>query len=132
MMISGALCGLGAALYITGQSPHTVHTLSAFENVGFNGLSVAFIAFSSPIGCIFTGLLFGGLLYGGAGLQSRIGAPTEIINIVIGVIVFFCALSYLIPRVMESVFGGRRARKEAKAAAKRAEKAASAKGGNNV
>ena len=49
MMISGALCGLGAGLYVTGQSPHTVSTLSAFENVGFNGLSVAFIAFSSPI-----------------------------------------------------------------------------------
>ena len=132
MMISGALCGLGAALYITGQSPHTVNTLSAFENVGFNGLSVAFIAFSSPIGCIFTGLLFGGLLYGGAGLQSQIGAPTEIINIVIGVIVFFCALSYLIPRFMESAFGARRARREAKAAARRAKKAASGKGGNNV
>lgn len=103
MMISGALCGLGAAFYITGQSPHTVSTLSAFENVGFNGLSVAFIAFSSPIGCIFAGLLFGGLLYGGAGLQSKIGAPTEIINIVIGVIVFFCALSYLIPRFVEKL-----------------------------
>ena len=77
MMISGALCGLGAGLYITGQSPHTVSTLSSFENVGFNGLSVAFIAFSSPIGCVLAGLLFGGLLYGGAGLQSKIGAPTE-------------------------------------------------------
>ena len=101
MMISGALCGLGAAFYVTGQSPHTVSTLSAFENVGFNGLSVAFIAFSSPIGCLFAGLLFGGLLYGGAGLQSKVGAPTEIINIVIGVIVFFCALSYLIPRFVD-------------------------------
>ena len=107
MMISGALCGLGAGFYITGQSPHTVATLSAFENVGFNGLSVAFIAFSSPIGCIFAGLLFGGLLYGGAGLQSKIGAPTEIINIVIGVIVFFCALSYLIPRFAERMEAAR-------------------------
>ena len=31
MMISGALCGLGAAFYITGQSPHTVSTLSALS-----------------------------------------------------------------------------------------------------
>ena len=124
MMISGALCGLGAAFYITGQSPHTVATLSAFENVGFNGLSVAFIAFSSPIGCILTGLLFGGLLYGGAGLQSKIGAPTEIINIVIGVIVFFCALSYLIPRFVERRDGIRLSKKRKKEAMK--------KGGSNV
>ena len=132
MMISGALCGLGAALYITGQSPHTVSTLSGFENVGFNGLSVAFIAFSSPIGCIFTGLLFGGLLYGGAGLQSRIGAPTEIINIVIGVIVFFCALSYLLPRFAESRAGARLARKKAAAEKKAKNSKAAEKGGNNV
>ena len=108
MMISGALCGLGAGLYITGQSPHTVSTLSSFENVGFNGLSVAFIAFSSPIGCVLAGLLFGGLLYGGAGLQSKIGAPTEIINIIIGIIVFFCALSYLIPQFVERLDSSRR------------------------
>ncbi len=100
MMISGALCGLGAAFYITGQSPHLLNTLSASENVGFNGLSVAFIAQSSPIGCIFAGLLFGGLLYGGATLQSQLGAPTEIINIVIGVIVFLVALSVVIPQLM--------------------------------
>ena len=114
MMISGALCGLGAGLYITGQSPHTVSTLSAFENVGFNGLSVAFIAFSSPIGCLFAGLLFGGLLYGGAGLQSKVGAPTEIINIIIGIIVFFCALSYLIPQFVERLDSSRRSKKERK------------------
>lgn len=101
MMISGALCGLGAAFYITGQQPHLLNTLSATENVGFNGLSVAFIAQSSPIGCLFAGLLFGGLLYGGAGLQSQLGAPTEIINIVIGVIVFLVALSVVIPQFLD-------------------------------
>ena len=127
MMISGALCGLGAAFYITGQSPHTVATLSAFENVGFNGLSVAFIAFSSPIGCLFAGLLFGGLLYGGAGLQSKVGAPTEIINIVIGVIVFFCALSYLIPRFVERRDAARLNKKRKKQAQK-----AMKKGGAHV
>ncbi len=102
MMISGALCGLGAAFYITGQQPHLLNTLSSSENIGFNGLSVAFIAQNSPIGCIFAGLLFGGLLYGGATLQSQLGAPTEIINIIIGVIVFLVALSILIPRFLDT------------------------------
>ncbi len=111
MMISGALCGLGAAFYITGQSPHLLNTLSATENVGFNGLSVAFIAQSSPIGCIFAGLLFGGLLYGGATLQSQLGAPTEIINIVIGIIVFLVALSVVIGRLM-NYFAKKEAPKE--------------------
>ncbi|MDD3260729.1 MAG: ABC transporter permease [Oscillospiraceae bacterium] len=97
MLIAGALSGLAAALTITGTNPHRISILSAFENNGFNGLSVAFIAGSSPIGCIFAGLLFGGLLYGGQSIQANIGAPSEIINIMIGTIVFFVALTKVVP-----------------------------------
>ena len=61
-------------------------------------------------------------LYGGAGLQSRVGAPTEIINIVIGVIVFFVALSYLIPRFVDRLDASRLNRKRAREA-KKAQKA---------
>jgi len=103
MLISGALCGLGAAFYITGQWPHSLSSLSNFEGYGLNGLSVAFIAMSSPIGCVFAGLLFGGLLYGGSTLQLMMGVPTEIINIIIGVIVFFCALTYILPKLIDKI-----------------------------
>jgi len=97
MLIAGALAGLAGALAVTGVSPHKISTMAAFENNGFNGLSVALIAGSSPIGCIFAGLLFGGLLYGGQSVQSAIGAPSEIINIMIGTIVFFVALTKIVP-----------------------------------
>lgn len=101
MLIAGALSGLAAALVITGTNPHRISTLAAFENNGFNGLSVAFIAGSSPIGCIFAGLLFGGLLYGGQSIQAEVGAPTEVINIMIGTIVFFVALTRMVPALAD-------------------------------
>ncbi len=97
MLIAGAISGLAGALTITGMAPHNISTISVFENNGFNGLSVALIANSSPIGCIFAGLLFSGLLYGGQSIQSEIGAPSEIINIMIGTIVFFVALTKIVP-----------------------------------
>ena len=97
MVIAGAIAGLAGALQITGSDPHRISTLAAFENYGFNGLSVALIANSSPVGCIFAGLLFGGLLYGGGSIQSDVGAPSEIINIMIGTIVFFIALATIFP-----------------------------------
>lgn len=102
MLISGALSGLAGALMVTGVS-HKIATLGAFENYGFNGLSVALIAGSSPIGCIFAGLLFAGLLYGGGSIQSEIGAPSEIINIMIGTIVFFIALAKIIPVLADKI-----------------------------
>ncbi|OCN00304.1 ABC transporter permease [Clostridium sp. W14A] len=103
MVIAGALAGLAGALAITGTAPHKISTLAAFENNGFNGLSVALIAGSSPIGCIFAGLLFGGLLYGGQSVQQDVGAPTEIINIMIGTIVFFVALTKIVPVLAEKL-----------------------------
>ena len=103
MCISGALCGLAGALTITGTSPHSISTLAAFENNGFNGLSVAFIAGCSPIGCIPASFLFAGLIYGGQSVQQVMGAPTEIINIMIGTIVFFMALGGVVPMLAERI-----------------------------
>lgn len=96
MTIAGAISGLAGALTITGIEPHCLTMLAAFENNGFNGFSVALIAGSSPIGCIFAGLLFGGLIYGGQSVQLAVGAPTDIINIMIGTIVFFVALARVV------------------------------------
>lgn len=103
MLISGAICGLAGALTITGVAPHRISQMAAFENNGFNGMAVALIAGSSPIGCIFAGLLFGGLIYGGQSVQAEIGAPTEIINIMIGTIVFFVALTVAIPPLADKL-----------------------------
>ena len=119
MVISGALCGLAGALTITGTSPHSISTLAAFENNGFNGLSVAFIAGCSPIGCIPASFLFAGLIYGGQSVQQVMGAPTEIINIMIGPIVFFMALGGIVPMLAERIERKRKLQAEeaAKAAA---------------
>ncbi len=101
MLIAGALSGLAAALNITGINPHNISHLAMFEQNGMNGIAVAFIAGGSPIGCIFSGLLFGGLLYGGQSIQYEIGAPSEIINIMIGTIVFFVALTKILPSLAD-------------------------------
>lgn len=101
MLIAGGLAGLAAALNITGINPHNISHLAMFEQNGMNGIAVAFIAGGSPLGCIFSGLLFGGLLYGGQSIQYEIGAPSEIINIMIGTIVFFVALTKILPSLAE-------------------------------
>lgn len=95
MFVAGAICGLAGALQVTGVMPHRISILAAHEGFGFDGISVALIANSSPIGCIFAGLLFGALKFGSSSIQTAVGAPSEIINIVIGTIVLFIAMSPL-------------------------------------
>lgn len=102
LLIAGAIAGLSGALSITGVSQR-LYELMALENYGFNGLSVALMAGGSPIGCIFSGLLFAGLTYGGGSIQLEIGAPSEIIDILIGTIVFCMALVTIIPLLIEKI-----------------------------
>lgn len=102
LLIAGAIAGLSGALSITGVSQR-LYELMALENYGFNGLSVALMAGGSPIGCILAGLLFAGLTYGGGTIQLEIGAPSEIIDILIGTIVFCMALVSVIPLIIEKI-----------------------------
>ena len=117
MVISGAVCGLAGSLNITGISPHTISTLSAMEGYGFNGLSVAFIAGCSTVGCIPASFLFASLIYGGASVQQVMGAPSDIINIMIGTIVFCTALPGITPMLANMIAKRRLQREEAAAAA---------------
>ena len=105
MTIAGALSGLAGALQVMGVS-HQISLLAAMEGYGFDGIAVSLIGNSTPIGCVFSGLLFGGLKYGGPKMQPAMGAPSEIINIVIGIIVFFIAIPQLIRLILE--FGKRK------------------------
>lgn len=95
MAIAGALSGLAGAVHVLGVTEE-VSVLAAMEGNGFDGIAVSLIAANSSIGCIFAGLLFGGLKYGGYKIQPAMGAPSEIISIVIGIIVFFISMPKLI------------------------------------
>jgi simple sugar transport system permease protein len=101
MLISGAISGLAGALTITGVPFHNLQVLAAFENNGFNGLSVALIAGGSPISCIFSGFLLSGLNYAGQTLQFKTNVPSEIINVMIGIIVFYTAIAQYFPYLAE-------------------------------
>lgn len=95
MVISGVLAGLGGATQVLGVT-REVSVLAAMEGNGFDGIAVALLGSSTAIGSVFSGILFGALKYGGPKIQSLMGAPSEIINILIGSIVFFTSMPSLI------------------------------------
>ncbi len=100
MAISGAIAGLAGAITVLGVSKN-IGILAAQQGYGFNGIAVSLIAGNNPIACIPAGILFAGLRFGGSKLNSRLNTPSEIINIVIGIIVLFIAM----PRLLEMVRG---------------------------
>ena len=105
MAISGAMAGLGGMVQLCGMGSR-ISQFSGQEGFGFEGITVALIASSNPIGCIFSGLFYGMMKYGGTKL-TLIGAPKEVINIIMGVIVLFIAISHIFRFFFNKKKGGK-------------------------
>jgi simple sugar transport system permease protein len=90
MGIAGLLSGLGGACQVLGVT-WKVTQLGAQESYGFDGFSVSMIGAINPIGTLFAGLFYGGMKYGGSRLNI-IGAPSELVNVIIGTIIYCIAI----------------------------------------
>ena len=90
LCISGAL---GGAVQIMGQSGRLVQ-FAGQEGYGFEGISVALIGSSNPIGCIFAGLFYGAMKFGGSKL-NMVQVPSQIISIIMGCVIIFIAISHV-------------------------------------
>ena len=89
--ISGALAGVGGAVQILGMAGR-ISQFAGQEGYGFQGITVALIAGSNPFGCILSGIFYGAMKYGGAKL-TMVGAPEEVIDIIMGCVIIFIAIS---------------------------------------
>lgn len=91
MGISGMLAALGGAVQVLGMAERIAQFASQ-EGYGFQGITVALIGGTNPIGCIFSGLFYGAMKYGGNKL-TVVNVPTEVVNIIMGTIILFIAIT---------------------------------------
>ena len=91
--ISGLLSGLGGAVQVLGMAGR-LRQFAGQEGFGFEGITVALIGSSNPIGCIFSGLFYGAMKYGGSKL-SIVKAPSEVVDIIMGCIVLLIAIAHV-------------------------------------
>ncbi len=99
MAIAGGLAGLGGAFFIlaptaiTGSSM-TYEPINIIAANGFNGIAVALLGHSHPIGIIFSSIFVSHIQRGGT-LTSLVGYKPEIIDVVIAVIIYFSAFAMI-------------------------------------
>ena len=91
LAISGALAGIGGALLLLGMGGR-ISVFSSQEGYGFAGIVVELIGVTNPFGVFAAGLFYGAMTYGGSKL-NLVGAPTQVVSIIMGTIVFFIAIS---------------------------------------
>jgi len=93
MLISGSFAGIGGGIYyLSGTAQYTIEKV--LLNMGFNGIPVALLASSNPIGTIFSALFISYIQVGGDAMQPEFAK--EIIDIIISVIIYLSAFSLLI------------------------------------
>ena len=94
MVLSGAIAGVGGATHVAGVL-HNVKDFMALPSYGFDGIAVALLAKSNPIGCIASALLFGTLNSSSRTLQLN-GIPKEIVYLIQAIIIIFVATDYIV------------------------------------
>ena len=107
MVIAGGLAGLGGAFAILAPSSiagssMTYEPISVIAANGFNGIAVALLGNSSPIGIIFSALFISYIQRGGT-LGTMFGYKPEIIDVVIAVIIYFSAFSMLMKNTLAKI-----------------------------
>lgn len=120
MAIAGGLAGLGGAFAIlapsgiTGSSM-TYEPINIIASAGFNGIAVALLGNSHPLGIIFSALFISHIQRGGT-LASLQGYKPEIIDVVIAVIIYFSAFAMVMNAAVGRFLKNRMHRNEAKEA----------------
>ncbi|MFC3882331.1 ABC transporter permease [Bacillus songklensis] len=95
MAISGAFAGLAGAMEGLGTFQN-MNSLSAFTGTGFDGIAVALLGGNNAVGIVLAAALFGGLKTAAPEMNFMADVPSELIDIVIALIIFFVASSYMI------------------------------------
>lgn len=104
MVIAGMLAGLGGGLlYLSGASGRHIKVVDELASEGFNGIPVALLGLSNPIGIIFSAIFISYITQGGNFLQTLNFAP-EVIDIIIAVIIYFSAFSLYFRRFLPWLF----------------------------
>lgn len=97
MIIAGGLSGLAGVTQYIGNASNI--QIGVMPSQGFDGVAVALLGSSTPVGVLFSALFFG-LLYSGKGFMNAMTEiPPEIADTIIAIIIYFAATSVLIERI---------------------------------
>lgn len=101
LAIGGALAGLGAAfLYLSGYAKWET-TQASVPGMGFNGIAATFLGGLHPIGTIFASFFIQNITDGGA-MIDRMLYPSQISDLISGVIIYLCGFVLFFKTVMNS------------------------------
>ena len=89
MALSGALAGLGGAVYVLTIAGNFQTGVPSY---GFDGITVSILAGNNPVGAVAAALLFGVLKSGSIVVDVSTDVPPQLVGVLRGLIVLFVAM----------------------------------------
>jgi simple sugar transport system permease protein len=89
MLISGGAAGLAGAGEVAGIHHLLRHPDQISLGYGYTAILVAWLARNNPLATILTALLMAAIFVAGDTIQLSFGLPSQIVNVVTGLILFF-------------------------------------------
>jgi ABC-type uncharacterized transport system permease subunit len=108
MFLSGGLAGLAGLGEVLGIHHLLIRNIS--PNYGFIAIAAVFIAKLNPIGSILVSLFFGAILTGGRYLQTSMGIPTHLVDVLVALFIVFMLIQPILEKRIMLVFAVFRAR----------------------
>lgn len=94
MMIAGGLAGLAGASIMLGGSQTLTPGFS--PGYGFDGITVALVGATKPLGVVAAAFLFGALRAGATPMQAATGTPIDIVVVIQALVIVFIAAPALV------------------------------------
>lgn len=100
IILTMSLCGAFAGLAGTGEILRLGYYPAVFgTRIGFDGITVALLGRSHPVGILFSALLLGAMRAGAPLMQIEARVPVEIIDVIQGVILIFLTAELVVRRI---------------------------------
>jgi len=105
MIIAGGLAGIAGGLYyLAGTAQFPVQDKLAA--MGFNGIPVALLANSNPLGIIASGIFIGYLQVGGQAFEGVYSS--EMTNVILSIIIYFSAFTLIVSQFIRNIIKKRK------------------------
>ena len=98
MLFSGFLAGMGGAVQTLGVIGRYQPGFNV--GLGFDGITIALLAKTNPLGVIPSALLLGAMEGGANQMQFQAGVQAQIIDIVQGLILFFVSADLIVRKIL--------------------------------
>ncbi|MCS7102395.1 MAG: ABC transporter permease [Candidatus Korarchaeum sp.] len=96
LALGGAMSGLGGGLLVLGHTHAIDSTMSGLYGMGFAGIGAGLLGRNNPLGIVLSSLFLSLLIIGGGAAELRAGVPTELADVLIGIIVIVLSAPYLV------------------------------------